>query len=124
MLKVKSFKFSDAEGMNALLSEHRMASEAHILVSNGEICIPYEDGTAPTKGNIIAQLAELRNNHVMELELAKQSLSYNSQMLKKFVNKKEKFEQFSNMAELNKHEIERLENNIALLEERMKELAQ
>ena len=122
MLKVKSFKFSDADGMNDLLSKYRLASGASIMVSNGELVIPYEDGQAPTKGNLISQLAELRNNHVMELELAKQSLAYNSAMLKKYVDKKSKFEQFTNMAEMNKHEIERLETNIAIFEGRIKEL--
>lgn len=123
MLKVKSFKFSNEAGMNDLLSKHRIASGAHIMVSNGEIAIPYEDGTAPTNGNLASQLAEIRNNFVMELELQKEAHAYNSFMLKKYVDKKQKFEEFTNMAEMNKHEIERLETNIELLNKRIGELA-
>lgn len=44
MLKVKSFKMSDDEGINALLDEYRLATGAHILISNGELVVPYEDG--------------------------------------------------------------------------------
>lgn len=44
MLKVKSFKMGDDAGMNELLSRCLIAEGATIMVSNGEIVIPYEDG--------------------------------------------------------------------------------
>ena len=44
MLKVKSFDLKDDAGINELLSVYSLAEGASIFVSNGEICIPYEDG--------------------------------------------------------------------------------
>jgi len=69
MLKVKSFKISDDKGINELLTNYRMASGAHILVSEGSLCIPYEDGEKPNKSQLICSLAEQRNNTQTQLDL-------------------------------------------------------
>lgn len=50
MLKVQSFSISDSIGINKLLERYRLASGAHILVSNGKLCVPYEDGLEILEG--------------------------------------------------------------------------
>lgn len=69
MLKVKSFKMSDDAGMNDLLSKNPLASGAQILVSNGEVVIPYEDGTEPGTEQRKARLLELRNQDKVKIGL-------------------------------------------------------
>jgi len=44
MLKTKSFDLMDDVGINALLEQYPLAEGASIFVSEGKICIPYEDG--------------------------------------------------------------------------------
>lgn len=44
MLKTKSFDLMDDEGINALLDVYSLAEGASIFVSEGKICIPYDDG--------------------------------------------------------------------------------
>jgi septal ring factor EnvC (AmiA/AmiB activator) len=44
MLKTKSFELMDDVGMNELLNLYPLAQGASIFVSDGKICIPYEDG--------------------------------------------------------------------------------
>jgi hypothetical protein len=44
MLKTKSFDLMDDAGINELLSVYSLAEGASIFVSDGKICIPYEDG--------------------------------------------------------------------------------
>jgi len=44
MLKTKSFDLMDDKGMNELLDLYPLAQGASIFVSDGKICIPYEDG--------------------------------------------------------------------------------
>ena len=58
MLKVASFPITDADGINNLLKDHRLASGAHILVSDGQVCIPYEDGEPDTKVQRIVAMKE------------------------------------------------------------------
>jgi septal ring factor EnvC (AmiA/AmiB activator) len=61
MLKVASFKITDADGINDLLSKYRLASGAHILISDGQVCVPYEDGTEPNKEQLIIEILEQKN---------------------------------------------------------------
>jgi len=44
MLKTKSFDLMDDVGINALLEQYPLAEGASIFVSEGKICIPFEDG--------------------------------------------------------------------------------
>jgi hypothetical protein len=54
MLRVASFKITEADSINRLLDQCRLAAGAHILISDGQVCIPYEDGKPPTKWQIVA----------------------------------------------------------------------
>jgi hypothetical protein len=69
MLKVESFKISDAVGINALLSKYRLASGAHILVSDGQVCIPYEDGEPDNAAQRTVALKEQQNTMRRELDI-------------------------------------------------------
>ncbi len=44
MLKTQSFDLMDSDGINVLLNQYPLAEGASIFVSDGKICIPYEDG--------------------------------------------------------------------------------
>lgn len=44
MLKTKSFDLMDDKGINELLAVYPLAEGASIFVSEGKICIPFEDG--------------------------------------------------------------------------------
>jgi hypothetical protein len=44
MLKTKSFDLMDSDGINKLLDVYPLAEGASIFVSEGKICIPFEDG--------------------------------------------------------------------------------
>jgi hypothetical protein len=69
MLRVQSFKFSDSDEINKLLSIKRLASGAHILVSNGELIIPYEDGEPPTKEQRIIAIKEQKNTTLAQKDI-------------------------------------------------------
>lgn len=60
MLKVKSFKFSQENEINEFMHTHILYGKANLIVSSGtgEVLIPYEDGNAPTKEQIIAKIVE------------------------------------------------------------------
>jgi hypothetical protein len=58
MIKVASFKISDSDGINNLLSKYRLASGAHILVSEGQLCVPYEDGLEPNNEQKAIEILE------------------------------------------------------------------
>lgn len=61
MLKILSFKIGDADGINAALQQFPLASNMHIMVSNGEIAIPFEDGLPKPKAVEIVELQEENN---------------------------------------------------------------
>jgi hypothetical protein len=61
MLKVQSFAFSDSDGINELLLKYRLAQGASIFVSNGEICIPYEDGEPMNDAQKVIAIKEQKN---------------------------------------------------------------
>lgn len=65
MLKVKSFKMSEASEINELLNTHGIYKEASMLMSNGEIIVPYEDGLGPN--------VEQKINKIKALKYADQS---------------------------------------------------
>lgn len=77
MLKVASFKISEDDSINALLSKYRLASGAHILVSDGQVCIPYEDGEPDNKDQQIVAIKEQKNTMLKELALVKHSQGVN-----------------------------------------------
>lgn len=58
MLKVASFEITDAKGINDLLSKYRLASGAHILISEGKLAVPYEDGEAPNSSQKLVTAKE------------------------------------------------------------------
>ena len=58
MLQVKSFKISDGEGISELLRTNKLAHGAGILVTNGEVAIPYEDGEPDSPGQIKMDIKE------------------------------------------------------------------
>lgn len=138
MLVVKSFKISEGEAISALLKEGRLASSAHILVSDGQVAIPIEDGLPPTNNQIASQLAEVRNGYIFEKELAEHSLRVNNTKLesievyrdqKNVIEKKALWEkagrdidETKNLILMNEAEINRLTVNITLLNVRIDEL--
>jgi len=63
MLQTKSFLISDSEGINELLQKYRLAAGASILVSDGHVNIPYEDGNPPTVSQEIIFIQECINDH-------------------------------------------------------------
>lgn len=58
MLRVKAFPITDDKGINDLLFKSRLASGANILISDGNVLVPYEDGAAPNKDQIRVALLE------------------------------------------------------------------
>lgn len=133
MLKVKSFDISDDKGMNEVLSKHRLASGAHILVTDGKVCIPYEDGEPINKDIQVSILSEIRNGHLTELLLAEHSLAVNQEREKQMnanlssseaIKDKKLFEKIQKDMEevrglirMNEAEINRLKVNIAVANE-------
>ena len=73
MLRVASFSITDAAGINALLDKYRLASGAHILVSDGTVCIPYEDGEPDPPMLRIVAVKEQKNTVLRELDLINHS---------------------------------------------------
>lgn len=74
MLKVKSFDLMDDKGMNELLTKFRLASGAHILVSEGKVCIPYEDGECENDSQRFIRIGEQKNLMLAELDILRHSL--------------------------------------------------
>lgn len=58
MLRVASFEISNDKGINELLSKYRLAAGAHILVSEGKLCIPYEDGEPKNAAQKVIDIKE------------------------------------------------------------------
>lgn len=75
MLRVKSFAITDDEGINKLLDTNRIGKGIGILVSNGNICIGYEDGQPETKEQRIAAIGEQKNTMQNELDIIEHSQS-------------------------------------------------
>lgn len=81
MLRVKSFKITDGEAVNKLLDKYHLAKGASILVSNGHILVPYEDGEAPTAIQIINEEKEVRNELTGQMRTIAQSQDVNLQQI-------------------------------------------
>lgn len=73
MLFTKSFKLSDSDGVNEFLSKFRLAKEAGIFVSNGDIMIPFEDGKPPTKEQQVIEIREQQNTLRSEMSIIEHS---------------------------------------------------
>jgi hypothetical protein len=69
MLKVASFPITDAKSINELLTKYRLAGGMHILVSEGHVCIPYEDGSPENNDQKRAALGEQRNTTIRERDI-------------------------------------------------------
>jgi len=69
MLRVKSFAITDDSGVNELLNKYHLAASAHILISNGSLCVPYEDGMPETNEVKISAIQEKINNFNGEIDL-------------------------------------------------------
>jgi len=69
MLLTKSFAITDHEGVNALLTQFRLAPGAHVFVSEGNILVPYEDGAPPNKAQQIITILEERNKVAEEMRI-------------------------------------------------------
>ena len=61
MLKTASFSIEDSEGINEILAKYKLAPGAHILVSDGKVCIPYEDGAPKGTVHKILDIQESMN---------------------------------------------------------------
>ena len=75
MLKVKSFKITDDVGMNELLSKYRIAKNAQILVSEGNILVPYEDGEPLSSNGLKNLYLEMRNDMLLQKNVLEQSMT-------------------------------------------------
>lgn len=150
MLKVGSFKFSDADGINEFLSKYSLASGMHIMVSNGEVLIPVEDGAPKTAAVQICELKEEQNTlreqrdiivhseevnagqiadienrvNVARAELdAATSAPVRERSQKKLNEAEEALDQVKVQSLKNKHEIARIDLNIGLTDEKIAELS-
>ncbi len=62
MLKLKSFKISERDEASKFLETNMLHGKSSILVSEGQVMIPYEDGTPPSVIHLILSAKEDRNN--------------------------------------------------------------
>lgn len=69
MLKFQSFDFADSDGINALLENNRLAAGAHILVSDGKIVLPYEDGEPNSNAHRILGIKEQKNTLIAQMDI-------------------------------------------------------
>ena len=82
MMKVKSFKLSDDKGINEILSNYRLAQGASVFMSNGEICIPYEDGEPVPTSHKIISLLEQKNILISQKEVIETAQAVNVHLIK------------------------------------------
>lgn len=73
MLRTKSFAITDSDGINALLDKYPLAKGMHILVSNGWIVVPFEDGEPANRDQRIAAIKEQVNILADQREIIVQS---------------------------------------------------
>lgn len=147
MLQVKSFKLADGEAISSFLAKYRLAPGASILVSNGELAIPYEDGTPDPLTHRKLAIGEQKNVITRELDIIKHSQKVVRVMIadakakfevakaKADANKSnKKLEQDCSMAEnalnqadnqrlMNDAEITRLQLNLDMFDEQLAELS-
>lgn len=75
MLQFKSFPITDAEGMNKLLTQYRLADKANIFIANGYVCIPIEDGEPENDAQHLIRVKEERNGMSLQIDLLEHSQS-------------------------------------------------
>ncbi len=133
MLRVKAFKIDDDAGVNRLLDQFRLAKGSHILVSEGKILVPYEDGEEPTALQVINETKEERNELTGQARIIAHSQDINLQQIQEaeadvIIASEEHNKQTSNhlkkeAAEALKNAEERLAMLKATLKQNDKELA-
>ena len=147
MIQVASFEIGDSEGMNALLSTKKLAAGMHILVSDGKVCIPFEDGSAPTKEIKLCRIGEQVNtiHEQMEIiehsqlvmerlladalerknaaETAHKAATSDKKLEAKFKEAEGAFNEVSNQILMNKNELTRLQFNIDFYQTEVKKLS-
>lgn len=69
MMQVKSFEVKDGEGISKFLKENTLAKEATILISNGWLAIPYEDGVPMTPQQKIIRIKELMHAEQANIDI-------------------------------------------------------
>lgn len=121
MLRIKSFDISDDKGMNELLDNHRLASNAGILVSNGKIAIPYEDGAPESSTQKANALSEEKADMQRKIEVIEHSQDVLLLQEKALLQKKDDLEkkeitpgdkkEYDQKKEI-KEEIKKLENQV------------
>jgi hypothetical protein len=75
MLQVASFSITDADGVNTLLSKFRLAEGARILISNGHVLIPFENGEPKNNEQKIVDIREQTNKLSEQIDIIKHSQS-------------------------------------------------
>jgi hypothetical protein len=73
MLRVASFKITDDIGINRLLENYRIAEGAQILISDGHVCIPFEDGAPMTNSQRAVMLKEQKNKVIQQIDIIEHS---------------------------------------------------
>lgn len=81
MLRVKSFKAKDDKGINALLERYRIAKGAQILITNGWIVVPYDDGEPMSAQHEANVLKEERNELMDNRKIIQHSQEVNDQQI-------------------------------------------
>lgn len=77
MLKIAQFTITEEVLINSLLNRFRLASGAHIIVSDGQILIPYEDGEPENSQQKICAIKENKNTMFRELAILEHSQKVN-----------------------------------------------
>lgn len=150
MLQVKSFLISDDKGINDLLKKYSLAKGMHILVSDGKICIPFEDGEPKNNEQKIVEIKEQKSiifdqlflldqsQKVMKVIIgdAKERLTIAEENARKVSYKKDEnkvadrklaearqaHEQAENQYKMNEHEEMRLKANLAIFDQYLVDL--
>ena len=122
MLKVKSFQIGDEVEINELLHVYPMSKGSQILVSNGEICIPIEDGEQPNNEWVARHLTTQLNDTILSKELVNNNIAGLILMRDKYSKVQKVFEQYDNTIIQNRKQIEEYDTLIEALTTRIKEL--
>lgn len=152
MLRVKSFDITDDKGMNDLLGKYKMAPQTGILISNGKVCIPYEDGEDLNKDQKIINLKEdrldmlrkkeviIHSNDVLEMRISgfkkeleklekdnvtpgsKETYDKSKEIKEEIKNLENAIKQDQQTIKQNQFEIDRYDLNIQVFDKKIKEL--
>lgn len=66
MLQVKSFKIEDGDKLTEFMKTHMLHGKSNILISNGYLAVPIEDGTGPNTEQLI--LSTMEDREVMRAQ--------------------------------------------------------